>query len=187
MVAETGDGRQAVELTKSHRPGIVLMDIAMPGLNGLEATAHIARDCPDVRVIILSMHADEEYVRQALRAGASGYLLKNAAPEELKFAIQSVMQGKLWLSPSISRAVVDNYLDSHPADISPLDALTARQREILQLIAEGQSTKHIAATLDVSIKTIETHRAQLMERLDIHDISGLVRFAIRYGLIHIDS
>lgn len=187
VVGETGDGREAVELVRVQAPNIVLMDIAMPGLNGLDATARVVDEFPHTRVIILSMHADEEYVRQALRAGASGYLLKNAAPEELELAIQAVMRGEIWLSSVISRVVVDNYLAPRGEDAGPLAQLTPRQREILQLIAEGKTTKQIAAALDVSIKTVETHRAQLMERLAIHDIAGLVRCAIRHGLVRIDT
>lgn len=187
VVGETGDGREAVELVRVQAPNIVLMDIAMPGLNGLDATARVVDEFPHTRVIILSMHADEEYVRQALRAGASGYLLKNAAPEELELAIQAVMRGEIWLSSVISRVVVDNYLAPRGEDAGPLAQLTPRQREILQLIAEGNTTKQIAATLDISIKTVETHRAQLMERLAIHDVAGLVRCAIRHGLVRIDT
>lgn len=187
VVGETGDGREAVELARAQAPNIVLMDIAMPGLNGLDATARVVDEFPHTQVIILSMHADEEYVRQALRAGAAGYLLKNAAPEELGLAIQAVMRGEIWLSSIISRVVVENYLDPRGGDVGPLAQLTPRQREILQLIAEGKTTKQIAATLDVSIKTVETHRAQLMERLAIRDVAGLVRCAIRHGLVRIDT
>lgn len=187
VVGETGDGREAVELVRALTPDMVLMDIAMPGLNGLDATARVVSEAPHTRVIILSMHADEEYVRQALRAGAAGYLLKNAAPEELGLAIQAVMRGEIWLSPVISRVVVESYLDPRGDAAGPVAQLTQRQREILQLIAEGNTTKQIAATLDVSIKTVETHRAQLMERLAIHDVAGLVRCAIRYGLVRIDT
>ena len=134
VVGETGDGREAVELVRVQAPNIVLMDIAMPGLNGLDATARVVSEAPHTRVIILSMHADEEYVRQALRAGASGYLLKNAAPEELELAIQAVMRGEIWLSSVISRVVVENYLDPRGDDAGPLAQLTPRQREILDFI-----------------------------------------------------
>ena len=187
VVGESGDGRAALELLTSLQPNIVLMDIAMPELNGLEATTRIAKDFPNTRVIILSMHASEEYVLQALRAGASGYLVKNAAPEELELAIRAVARGETYLSPAISRHVVEELLGRSTASTNPVDVLTPRQREILQLVAEGKSTKQIAGSLGVSIKTIESHRAQLMERLDIRDVAGLVRFAIRHGVAQGDA
>ena len=187
VVGESGDGRAALELLTSLQPNIVLMDIAMPELNGLEATTRIAKDFPNTRVIILSMHASEEYVLQALRAGASGYLVKNAAPEELELAIRAVARGETYLSPAISRHVVEELLGRSTASTNPVDALTPRQREILQLVAEGKSTKQIAGSLGVSVKTIESHRAQLMERLDIRDVAGLVRFAIRHGVAQGDA
>ena len=186
VVGESGDGRAALELLTSLQPNIVLMDIAMPELNGLEATSRIAKEFPETRVIILSMHASEEYVLQALRAGASGYLVKNAAPEELELAIRAVARGETYLSPAISRHVVEELLGRSTTSTNPVDALTPRQREILQLIAEGKSTKQIAASLSVSVKTVESHRAQLMERLDIRDVAGLVRFAIRHGVTRSD-
>lgn len=187
IVGETGDGREAIELVQAQAPNLVLMDIAMPGLNGLEATARIVKEFPRTRVIILSMHANEEYVLRALRAGASGYLLKNAATAELELALRAVARGETWLSPEISRHVIEEYLGGRVESASSLAQLTPRQREILQLIAEGQSTKQIAARLEVSIKTVETHRAQLMERLGIHDLAGLVRYAVHHGLVRTDS
>ena len=180
VVGEANNGREAVRLVRDLEPDIALMDIAMPELNGLEAADRLHRDHPKTKVIILSMHANEEYVAQALRAGASGYLLKDAATTELDMAIKAVAQGQFYLSPSISRQVVDSYLHGGPTG---LDLLSPRQREILQLIAEGKSTREIAESLHLSVKTIETHRAQLMERLDIHDTAGLVRYALRKGLI----
>jgi DNA-binding NarL/FixJ family response regulator len=159
------------------------MDIAMTELGGLEALPRITKDFPSVRVIILSAHASEEYVIRALREGASGYMLKDAATTELELAINSVIQGKIYLSPSISRTVIDDYLQRVGGAVSPLEQLTSRQREILQLIAEGKNVKEIAADLDVSIKTVESHRLQLMDRLNIHDVPGLVRYAIRNGLV----
>lgn len=181
VVGDSGDGRSALESIAALHPNIILMDISMPELNGLEATARIAKEFPLSRVIILSMHANEEYVLQALRAGAAGYLVKNAAPEELELAVRAVARGETYLSPTISRHVVEELLGGkHSAN--PIDALTPRQREILQLVAEGKTTKQIAAALSVSIKTVESHRAQLMERLDIRDVAGLVRFAIRHGV-----
>lgn len=187
VVGDSGDGRSALESIAISVPNIVLMDISMPELNGLEATTRITKEFPQSRVIILSMHTSEEYVLQALRAGAAGYLVKNAAPEELERAIRVVARGETYLSPAISRHVVEELLSGSKKGTSPIDALTPRQREILQLIAEGKATKQIAATLDVSIKTIESHRAQLMERLDIRDVAGLVRFAIRHGLTNGDT
>ena len=183
VVAEAGDGREALALVKAKLPNLVLLDIAMKSLTGLEVAERIAKDFPGVKVIILSMHANEEYVMRALRAGASGYLLKDAATAELELALKAVSAGETYLSPAISRAVIDSYLGRVEGKQSPLDQLTPRQREILQLIAEGRSTKEIAFTLNVSVKTVETHRAQLMDRLDIHDVAGLVRYAMRVGLI----
>lgn len=183
VVAETGDGRQVLRLIKEHQPHIVLLDIAMPSLNGLEAAARISKDFPDVAIIMLSMHVNEEYVLQALRNGASGYLVKDAATAELEIALRSVINGKTYLSPSISKTLIDEYLDNSSRARSPLERLTPRQREILQMVAEGNTTRMIAETLSVSVKTVETHRAQLMDRLEIRDIPGLVRYAIRTGLI----
>jgi DNA-binding NarL/FixJ family response regulator len=183
VVGEAGTGRKALELVRSTLPNIVLMDIAMTELGGLEALPRITKDFPSVNVIILSAHANEEYVIRALREGASGYMLKDSATTELELAINSVIQGKVYLSPSISRTVIDDYLRRVSGAVSPLEQLTSRQREILQLIAEGKNTKEIAADLDISIKTVESHRLQLMDRLNIHDIPGLVRYAIRSGLV----
>jgi DNA-binding NarL/FixJ family response regulator len=183
VIAEASDGREALELVGKHHPDVVLMDIAMAGLNGLEATRLIRKEYPGVHVIVLSMHASERHVLQALRAGAQGYILKESAPRELELAIDSVARGKLFLSPAISRQVIDVFLGQMGDMADPLDQLTPRQREILQLIAEGHSSKQIAHRLDASVKTIESHRASLMERLDIHDIAGLVRYAIRQGLV----
>src|SRR5690606_24609285 len=156
VIGETGDGRSVLKLVKEHQPDIVLLDIAMPSLNGLEVAARISRDYPDTRTIMLSMHANEEYVLQALRSGASGYLLKDAAVAELEIAIRSVVHGKTYLSPSISKTVIDEYLDNSSRARSPLERLTSRQREILQLVAEGHTTRQIADMLSVSVKTVET-------------------------------
>jgi DNA-binding NarL/FixJ family response regulator len=183
VLGEAHDGREALELVAKHRPDVVLMDISMAGLNGLEATLQITKDYPRIHVIILSMHASEEYVLQALRAGASGYLLKDAAPMELKLALAAVVRGETYLSPPISMQEIENYAQRVGEVSQPLDMLTRRQREILQLIAEGNRTREIAVRLNISIKTVETHRAQLMQRLDIHDVPGLVRYAIRHGLV----
>jgi DNA-binding NarL/FixJ family response regulator len=183
VVGEANTGREALELVRSKSPNLVLMDIAMTELGGLEALPRITKDFPTVKVIILSAHANEEYVIRALREGASGYMLKDSAIAELELAINSVIRGKTYLSPSISRTVIDDYLQRVSGPVSPLEQLTARQREILQLLAEGESTKEIAYNLDISVKTVEAHRLQLMERLNIHDVPGLVRYAVRSGLV----
>ena len=183
VVGEASTGREALELVKSKLPNLVLMDIAMAELGGLEALPRITKDFPGVKVIILSAHANEEYVIRALRSGAAGYMLKDAATAELELAIRSVTEDKTYLSPSISRTVIDSYLERVGGPISPLEQLTPRQREILQLIAEGKNTKEIASDLDISVKTVESHRLQLMERLNIHDVPGLVRYAVRSGLV----
>jgi DNA-binding NarL/FixJ family response regulator len=195
VIAEANDGREALSLIEIHQPDIVLMDIAMSGMNGLEATLHAARDFPNVRVIILSMHTNEEYVLQALKAGAAGYLLKDAGTAELELAINAVARGETYLSPPVSKHVISEYVrrvsgsseEDETSGQPSLDKLTLRQREILQLIAEGHTTQDIAHVLNLSVKTVETHRMQLMERLDIHDIAGLVRFAIRSGLVSLDD
>ena len=184
VVGEASTGREALALVKSKLPNLVLMDIAMADLGGLEALPRITKDFPGVRVIILSAHANEEYVIRALRSGAAGYMLKDAATAELELAITSVTEDKTYLSPSISRTVIDSYLERVGGESSPLEQLTPRQREILQLVAEGKNTKEIAYLLEVSIKTVEAHRLQLMARLNIHDVPGLVRYAIRNGVVN---
>ncbi|MFO7602343.1 MAG: response regulator transcription factor [Gammaproteobacteria bacterium] len=188
VVGETGDGREAIALASRCQPDIVLLDISMGAMSGLEAAASIVQDCPQTRVIMLSMHANEEYVRQALQAGASGYLLKDAATNELEIALRAVLRGETYLSPAVSSQLVNLYLSGQTegASLAP-DPLTPRQTEILRLIAEGKTTKQAAALLNLSIKTIETHRAQIMERLDIRDIPGLVRYAVRHGLVDLDA
>ncbi len=183
VVAEAGDGREALALVKSALPNFVLLDITMKGLTGLEAAERIVKDFPGVKVVMLSMHANEEYVLRALRAGVSGSIIKDAAIVELELALKAVVAGETYLSPTISRSVIENYLGRTGGKTSSLEQLTPRQREILQLIAEGHSTKEIAYTLKLSVKTVETHRAQLMERLQIYDVAGLVRYAMRVGLI----
>lgn len=194
VIAEANDGREALSMIASHQPDIVLMDIAMSGMNGLEATMRVTRDFPEIRVIILSMHTNEEYVLQALRSGAVGYLLKDAGISELEMAIAAVSQGETYLSPPVSKHVISGYVRRVGADVQEkldsqptLERLTMRQREILQLIAEGYTTQEIANLLNISVKTVETHRMQLMDRLDIHDIAGLVRFAIRVGIISLEE
>ena len=187
IVAEADNGREAVALAKQHRPDLVVMDISMRELNGIEATAQIRAELPQTRVLILSMHTTEDFVRRALKAGASGYLVKDSAPLELKMAIEAIARGETYLSSRVSKTLLSGLVDGRPAQAeSSMDALTPRQREILQLIAEGKSTKEIAFTLSVSVKTVETHRAALMERLGIHDVAGLVVFAVRHNLISVD-
>ncbi len=183
IVAETGDGQDALRRIRAQRPDVALLDIAMPGLNGLDVLIRVKEECPEVQVIILSMHANDEYVRQALRAGAAGYVLKDAGAADLEQAIRAAVRGETYLSPAVSRHVIEEYAKGHGAEPGLLEALTPRQREILQLVAEGHTTKDIAHILNLSGKTVETHRAQLMERLGIHDVPGLVRYAIRMGLV----
>ena len=183
VVGEASNGRDALEMIETKRPDMVLMDIGMTGLNGLEVTARVTRNLPGIRVIILSMHSDKEYVLKALRAGASGYLLKDADINQLEMAIKAVAVGETFLSPSISRQVISDYVQRVGAESSPLEELTPRQREILKLIAEGRGAPDIAQMLGVSVKTVETHRDQMMERLGIYDVAGLVRYAIRTGIV----
>jgi DNA-binding NarL/FixJ family response regulator len=188
VVAEADDGRQALRLIEEFQPAVVLMDIAMPGLNGLEATAQIVQKFPQVQVIILSMYALEEYVLQAIQIGAAGYLLKDITPVELDLAIQAVMRGETYLCSRVSKYVTDYVrrvgLETGLSEQIPLyRQLTLRQREILQLIAEGRTTQDIANMLKISVKTVESHRLQLMKRLNIHHVAGLVRYAVRMGLV----
>lgn len=187
VIGEASDGHEAVEVIARHQPDIVIMDIGMPGLNGVDSTRRIVKECPGVRVVILSMHANEEYVGRALDAGAMGYLLKGAEPAELELGLKAVMRGETYLSPSIAKHLVQDYLFHRKAKTPPLPDLTARQREVLQLIAEGCSTKDIANKLNLSVKTIDTHRSELMHRLDIHDVARLVRYAIRTGFVSTET
>jgi len=183
VVAETGDGLEALELVQCHRPDILLLDLTLPGLNGLELLERM-RELPDMpRVIVLSMHAGPEYVARALNAGAGGYLLKDSAFDELAAALDAVGERRRYLSRALDPGVIERFCEGLRGGEDDLGVLTRRQRQILQLIAEGQGTRQIAERLHVSVKTVETHRAQLMERLGIHDVAGLVRFAIRTGLI----
>jgi DNA-binding NarL/FixJ family response regulator len=182
VVGEAASGEEALQLAERERPDVILMDIAMKGITGLEAAARVRERQPEVRVVILSMHSGEEYVLQALRAGAAGYLLKDAATGELELALRSVMRGESWLSPAVSRQVVAGYAQHLGGEVGP-DVLTARQREVLKLVAAGKSTKEIAFLLNLSVKTVETHRAQIMDRLGIRDVAGLVRYALRTGLV----
>ena len=187
IVAESGDGREAVSLAREHRPDVILMDISLPGLNGLAATERIRQYLPMTRIVVLSMHTDEEHVATAFQSGANGYLVKGSARQELEFAIRAVSDGGTYLSPLISSDLLDNYIrykqQSTPGD----QDLSLRQREILQLICEGNTNRQIAETLHLSVKTVESHRAQLMDRLGISDLPGLVKYAIRHGIISVNS
>lgn len=192
VVAEAGNGREALQLIKATQPDVVLMDITMPELNGLEATAYITQNDPQARVILLSMHTDGQYIRQAMRAGATGYLLKDATKAELELAVKAAADGKTYLSPSVAKYIVTDYRRSLDMRIeksppSPGDELTPQERELLQLIAEGRTTKEIASRLHLSPKTVEARRARLMDHLDIHDVARLVRTAVRLGLVQPDG
>lgn len=188
IVGEAVNGRDALTQARGLRPDLVVMDISMRELNGIEATAQIAAELPTTRVLILSMHGSEEFVRRALKAGACGYLVKDSAPLELKMAIDAVMGGEIYLSSRVSRELVAAVLGQESSDPrSSIELLTARQREVLQMLAEGRSTKEIAAAMELSIKTVESHRAALMERLGIYDLAGLVVYAARNKLIAVDG
>jgi DNA-binding NarL/FixJ family response regulator len=187
VIGEASDGHEAVDVISRDQPDVVMMDIGMPGLNGVDSTRRIVKQFPRTRVIMLSMHANEEYVGQALEAGAMGYLLKGAEPAELELVFKAVMRGETYLSPTIAKQLVQDYLSHRKEKVNLLPDLTARQREVLQLIAEGCSTKDIANKLKLSVKTIDTHRTELMHRLDIHEVAGLVRYAIRIGLVSTEA
>lgn len=181
VLAEAGDGRQALELIRNLRPEVVLLDIAMPLLSGMEVLREATEMFPDVKIIILTVHETEEYAAHAMRFGAAGFLPKSSASDELEQALRTVARGERYLSPVSTKQ--DQTSFSRPL----ISELTPRQREVLVMIAKGQSTKDIARTLDISVKTVESHRAQLMERLQIYDVAGLVRYAIRLGLVKIDE
>jgi two-component system response regulator NreC len=185
VVAEAGDGRDAVRHTLSLHPDVVVLDIGMPLLNGIEATRQIVRRLPDVRVLILSMHADEAYITQALQAGAKGYLLKDSADTDLIRGVADVATGKSFFSPVVAKVMLDDYV-RHLADkgiVDPYDALSEREREIFQLIAEGHSNKEIADILSISPATVETHRAHIFQKLDLHNTAEVVLYAVRRGVI----
>ena len=186
VVGEATSGAEVMGAVETLSPDVVLMDISMPGMNGLEATRRLSDDHPEVRVIILSMHASEDYVARALKAGAGGYLTKASAAQELERALSAVMAGGQYIDSHISRSALETSL-RRMDDGREADVLTARQREILQMIAESLGTKEIAYRLGVSTKTVETHRKLLMDRLNIHDVAGLVRYAIRTGVVSSDE
>lgn len=183
VLGEASDGFSVVSMVEKLQPNLVLMDIAMPGLNGLDATTRIKRDWSDIRVLILSMHQDEQYVRQALKVGASGYLLKDSATTELALALQAMARGETYLSPGASNGVLTDYVRRLRSDDVAQVHLTPRQREVLQLVAEGCSTKEVARRLGLAVKTVETHRTLLMKQLDVHEVAGLVRYALKVGII----
>jgi DNA-binding NarL/FixJ family response regulator len=180
IVGEAGNGREAVDLAEQLRPDVVVMDVAMPELNGIEATRRLASSVPHARVVALSMHKDSVYVREILRAGARGYLLKDSGAADLVAAIHAVASGESYLSPAVSNAVLDDYR-RHATN--PIDLLTSREREVLQLLAEGKTNKEIAGVLNLSVYTVEAHRGRIMEKLNLHSIGELVLFAVRNGLI----
>jgi len=188
VVGEASDGREAVEMAAQLSPEVIIMDVSMPGLNGVEATRKIMVEHPGTKIIGLSMHTDRRYTSELLKAGASGYLPKDGAFEELEQAVRAVMSGEVYLSPRIAAGLVDDYV-RQPRDAAPsvFERLTAREREVLQLMAEGQATKEIAATLHVSVKTVETHRRQIMEKLNIYSVAELTKYAIREGLTSIET
>jgi two-component system response regulator NreC len=185
VVAEAGDGREAVRLAEQHKPDVAILDVAMPLLNGIEATRQITRRVPGTRVLVLSMHADEAYVTQILQAGATGYLLKDSADVDLLKAVGEAAKGKSFFSPAIAKVMLDDYV-RQLADKGVTDryeSLSEREREIFQLIAEARTNKEIAALLNVSPSTVETHRAHIMEKLDLHSAAEIVLYAVRRGVI----
>lgn len=182
VVGEGADGSDAVSMTSELNPDIVFLDLAMPGVSGLEALAQLTESYPAVKVIVLSMHTSEEHVLRALRLKAAGYMLKDVAPDELQSAINAVISGDNWLSPAVSKKVIAGYV-GRTEESETVDSLTGRQLQVLKMIAAGKGTKEISSELELSVKTVETYRAQIMERLEIRDIAGLVRYAIRQGLV----
>lgn len=180
IVGEAGNGREAVEMAEKLKPEVVVMDVSMPELNGIEATRRLAKSLPYTRVLALSMHKDSVYVREILRAGARGYLLKDSSDQDLIAAVRSLAKGEGYISPAVSSAVLADYRQ-HVTD--PIDLLTSREREVLQMIAEGQTNKDIAGKLNLSVYTVDAHRGRIMEKLNLHSTGEMVRFAMRNGLI----
>jgi len=187
VVGESGDGHNALELMRELSPDVVLMDISMPGLNGLEVAARARKEMPRTRIVFLSMHGGDEYVLRALEVGAAGYVLKDSETSELELAIRSAVKGEAFLSPAVSTKVIGSFVSqlsgAHKSRPTPYEQLTTRQREVLQLLAEGYTAKEIAEKTRLSINTVETHRTNIMNRLNIHDVAGLVRYAISKGII----
>ncbi|MHC4362839.1 MAG: response regulator [Planctomycetota bacterium] len=187
VIAEAEEGRTAVRLVREIVPDVVIMDVSMPDLNGMEAARQIVADCPGVKIIALSMHSDALFVTEMLKSGASGYLLKDCAFEELALAIRTVSDEKTYLSPSISGVVVNDYVHLlSKGESVDTEVLSSREREVLQLLAEGKSTKQMALRLHISVKTVETHRRQIMEKLDIHSVAELTKYAIRKGFTSLE-
>jgi DNA-binding NarL/FixJ family response regulator len=182
VIGQTKDGRSTVELAKELLPDVVVMDIAMPDLNGVEATRQIAKECPDVNVVGLSMHSSNKYVREMFRAGAKGYLLKDCPFEELAQAVRIVVDGKTYVSPSVSHMVVENYICKPEDPMSAFRVLSQREREVLQLLAEGKTTKQVARQLHISPKTVESHRLRIMNKLEIDNLAQLTKYALQEGL-----
>lgn len=188
VVGEASDGREALQVVAEHSPDLVVMDLNMPKLNGVDAIAQLRKISPSTHVLVLSMHGGEEYVRPAIRAGASGYLLKGAGLSELVKAIRAVLDGQAFFSPAVSKILLRDALAAEPGtEDNTQESLSPREREVLQLLAEGFSSPQIAKQLCISTKTVEAHRSRMMKKLDIHNIAGLVRYAIRIGLISLDS
>jgi DNA-binding NarL/FixJ family response regulator len=188
VVAEADNGRQGIEACRRVSPDVVVMDISMPDLNGIEATRKIKAEAPDTRVIALSMHSDKRYVRRMIEAGATGYLLKESAIDEVVRAVKAVAAGGSYLSPEVADIVIEGFRrrpGGRPEPVGP--ELTDREREVLQLLAEGKTSKEIAGSLGVSPKTVEAHRRQIMDKLDIHNVAGLTKYAIREGLTSVDE
>jgi len=183
VVAEAGDGHEAVRLAELHKPDVAVLDVAMPLLNGIEATRRIAKRVPHTRILVLSMYSDEAYVTQMMKAGATGYLLKDSAGVDLLEAVQAVAQGKSYFSPAVARLMLDDYARQRGTDDDRYESLSDREREIFQLIAEGKVNKEIATLLFISLSTVETHRARIMEKLDLHSAAEIVLHAVRRGVI----
>lgn len=184
VIGEAADGRQAIDMARKLKPQVVLMDVAMGELNGIDATRQITEADPDARVLMLSMHNNEQYIFEALKAGAKGYVLKSAAVKELMNGIREVAAGRNYLSPSLAPVVMDDYVRRAKGTRTQTEAdkLTSREREVLQLIAEGKSSSEIGGSLSISVRTVESHRHNIMDKLEIHSVAGLTRFAIRHGL-----
>jgi DNA-binding NarL/FixJ family response regulator len=184
-VGEASDGREAVALVASQRPDVLVMDIGMPSLNGIEAAAQITQSNPEAAIVMLSMHSDESYVLRALKAGARGYLLKDSAEADLIRAVRAVAEGKSFFSPAVSKVLLDDYVRKlkRSGTEDPYDLLTPREREVLQLVAEGKSNKEVAQLLNLSVYTVETHRSNIMEKLNLHGVPELILYAVRKGII----
>ena len=183
IVGEARDGRQAVELVKQLKPEVILMDVSMPDMNGFDATRRVHEFDPNAKVLILTMHDEEEFVARCLEAGAAGYIMKDAPASQLLFAIETVQKGERYLSPNVLKKVVDGYVKNTNRPLTSYDRLTAREREILKLLAEGLTVKEVAVRLNLSVKTVEVHKHNLMKKIDVHDKAELVKYAIQKKLI----